>query len=65
MAAFFHLALAADGGSLFRPDKPDCFRTMRILIIEDEAKTREYLKKGLSENSFIVDSAEDGAAITE
>jgi two-component system copper resistance phosphate regulon response regulator CusR len=37
---------------------------MRILLIEDEQKTRDYLKKGLTENSFIVDEAangEDGA----
>ncbi len=33
---------------------------MRILVIEDEKKTRDYLKKGLSENSFVVDAAEDG-----
>lgn len=33
---------------------------MRLLIIEDEPKTANYLKKGLSENSFIVDMALDG-----
>jgi two-component system copper resistance phosphate regulon response regulator CusR len=33
---------------------------MRILIIEDEKKARDYLKKGLSENGFVVDSTEDG-----
>lgn len=33
---------------------------MRILIIEDEPKTANYLKKGLNENSFIVDCAGDG-----
>lgn len=33
---------------------------MRILIIEDEPKTVAYLSKGLTENSFIVDSALDG-----
>ena len=33
---------------------------MRILVIEDETKTRDYLKKGLSENGFIVDTANDG-----
>jgi two-component system copper resistance phosphate regulon response regulator CusR len=33
---------------------------MRILIIEDERKTVEYLRKGLSEHGFIVDSAENG-----
>src|SRR5437867_3165344 len=33
---------------------------MRILVIEDETKTRDYLKKGLSENGFVVDTAPDG-----
>lgn len=42
---------------------------MRILIIEDETKTAAYLKKGLSENDFVVDTthnAKDGlhAALT-
>jgi len=33
---------------------------MRILIVEDEKKTSQYLKKGLSESGFVVDVAEDG-----
>jgi len=33
---------------------------MRILIVEDEKKTSAYLKKGLSENGFIVDVADQG-----
>ena len=33
---------------------------MRILIVEDEAKTREYLRKGLAESGFIVDVAANG-----
>ncbi len=33
---------------------------MKILIIEDEAKTAAYLKKGLEENGFVVDVAVDG-----
>lgn len=33
---------------------------MRILIVEDEKKTVEYLRKGLSEHGFIVDSAQNG-----
>lgn len=33
---------------------------MRILIIEDEIKTANYLSKGLSENNYIVDVAYDG-----
>lgn len=33
---------------------------MRILIIEDEPKTGEYLQKGLNESGFITDLARDG-----
>jgi len=33
---------------------------MRILIIEDERKAREYLQKGLGENGYVVDVAADG-----
>jgi len=34
---------------------------MKILIIEDETKTGNYLKQGLSEAGFVVDLARDGA----
>lgn len=33
---------------------------MRLLIVEDEEKTRTYLSKGLKEAGFVVDSADDG-----
>ena len=33
---------------------------MRILVIEDEPKTSAYLRKGLSENGYVVDCAVDG-----
>ncbi len=33
---------------------------MRILVIEDEAKTAKFLKKGLAEAGFVVDVARDG-----
>ena len=33
---------------------------MRLLIVEDEAKTAEYLKKGLRESGFNVQVAQDG-----
>ena len=33
---------------------------MRILIIEDEIKSSNYLSKGLNENNYIVDVAYDG-----
>ena len=34
---------------------------MKILIVEDETKTGNYLKQGLSEAGFVVDLARDGA----
>ncbi len=34
---------------------------MRVLIVEDEPKTGDYLHKGLSENGFVVDVARNGA----
>lgn len=34
--------------------------TMKILIVEDEIKTGDYLKQGLSEAGFVVDLARDG-----
>lgn len=33
---------------------------MRILVVEDEPKTGDYLKQGLSEAGFMVDLARDG-----
>ena len=33
---------------------------MRILVIEDEAKTAKFLKKGLGEAGFVVNVAGDG-----
>jgi two-component system copper resistance phosphate regulon response regulator CusR len=33
---------------------------MRLLIVEDEKKTAEYLRKGLSENGYVVDVANHG-----
>lgn len=33
---------------------------MKILIIEDEQKTGDYLKQGLSESGFVTDLARDG-----
>lgn len=35
---------------------------MKILLVEDERKTIQFLKQGLEENGYEVDSAEDGAA---
>ncbi|WP_129126954.1 heavy metal response regulator transcription factor [Geomonas oryzae] len=33
---------------------------MRLLIVEDELKTATFLKKGLTENGFVVDTAQNG-----
>ncbi|MTC60264.1 heavy metal response regulator transcription factor [Providencia rustigianii] len=33
---------------------------MKLLVVEDEQKTREYLSKGLTESGFIVDAIENG-----
>ncbi len=33
---------------------------MRILVVEDETKAAQYLKKGLAENGFVVDLADNG-----
>ena len=33
---------------------------MRVLVIEDEAKTAKFLKKGLGEAGFVVDVADNG-----
>jgi two-component system, OmpR family, copper resistance phosphate regulon response regulator CusR len=35
---------------------------LRILVVEDDVKSAAYLKKGLSENNFVVDIANDGEA---
>ncbi|HEU4459930.1 MAG TPA: heavy metal response regulator transcription factor [Methylibium sp.] len=33
---------------------------MRLLVVEDEARLADYLKKGLTENGYVVDLAADG-----
>jgi two-component system copper resistance phosphate regulon response regulator CusR len=33
---------------------------MKILLVEDEKKTVQYIKKGLEENGYEIDTAEDG-----
>jgi two-component system copper resistance phosphate regulon response regulator CusR len=33
---------------------------VKVLVIEDEGKTASYLRKGLTENGFVVDVAADG-----
>ena len=33
---------------------------MKLLVIEDEVKLAEYLRKGLTESGYVVDVAHDG-----
>lgn len=33
---------------------------MRVLVVEDERKTADYLQRGLTENGYVVDVARDG-----
>ena len=33
---------------------------MKLLVVEDEAKTADYLRQGLSEAGFVVDLARNG-----
>lgn len=33
---------------------------MRVLVVEDEIKTAEYLQQGLSESGYVVDIAHNG-----
>ncbi|MGK9527405.1 DNA-binding response regulator, partial [Salmonella enterica subsp. enterica] len=33
---------------------------MRILVVEDEQKTADYLQQGLSESGYVVDCASNG-----
>ena len=33
---------------------------MRILVVEDEVKTADYISKGLRENNFVVDIMHNG-----
>jgi len=39
---------------------PSPHRSMKLLVVEEESKTASYLKKGLAENGFVVDTASDG-----
>ena len=34
--------------------------TMHVLIVEDEQKIAAFVRRGLMENGFVVDVAEDG-----
>ena len=38
--------------------------SMKILLIEDEVKLAEYLRKGLGEAGYVVDVAQNGVACT-
>lgn len=41
-------------------DPPAMSITMRILVVEDEAKAADYLHKGLTESGYVVDVARQG-----
>src|SRR5229473_916934 len=51
------MALSDAGKGSLVGDQED---TMRILIVEDESKTAAYLRQGLSEHGFVVDTADQG-----
>jgi len=51
------MALSDAGKGSLVTDQED---TMRILIVEDEPKTAAYLRQGLSEHGFVVDTADQG-----
>ncbi len=38
---------------------------MKLLLVEDEVKTRRFVTRGLKENGFVVDAAADAAAALE
>ncbi len=38
---------------------------MKVLVIEDSAKTVSFLRKGLTQHGFVVDAASDGASAFE
>lgn len=42
------------------PGASSIFTHMRILVVEDEVKTADYLRKGLSVSGFVVDAAAQG-----
>ena len=46
--------------SALAPLSPSPLTTMRILVIEDEAKQADYVRRGLSEAGYTVDVARDG-----
>ncbi len=44
------------------PGKRQKKLSMRLLVVEDEAKTAAYLRKGLAESGYVVDVADRGEA---
>src|ERR1035437_7786128 len=48
-------------GCTIQPLAP-CNFSMKLLVIEDEPKTANFLKRGFSEAGFVVDVAPDGGA---
>jgi two-component system copper resistance phosphate regulon response regulator CusR len=52
--------LGAQGRTIERREHRRKEKAMKILIVEDEQKTGDYLKQGLSEAGFVTDLARDG-----
>src|SRR5690606_41431957 len=42
------------------PSRPVWKRMMRILLIEDEVKTADYMRQGLTESGYVVDVSNNG-----
>jgi two-component system copper resistance phosphate regulon response regulator CusR len=59
---FYGDSVSTEPGNNVSKSGGDVYRgyNMRILIVEDEWKTSAYLRKGLSENGFVVDVAGQG-----
>jgi len=61
MTALHRAGASRQSKKLSQRSLPVFQHLMRILIVEDEARSREFLAKGLRESGFIVDAAADGA----
>ena len=60
MLSFMAYSLLTVTGAIECAEQPVGVSVMKILIVEDEIKTGEYLSKGLTEAGFVVDRADNG-----
>jgi two-component system copper resistance phosphate regulon response regulator CusR len=60
MSSRLQICYVARAASQARHTQGKGSATVKILIVEDEPKTGEYLRKGLKEASFVVDLSSDG-----